>query len=150
MHTGTIDWFGGLNHKTQTINNYGFITPTGEGASESGIFVHRNDIPSYLESLIEGKGGSGVYVQFNIDANRNSAVDIDLITFIGIVEEFNKERVYINYEEYPGIYLNPSEHFEVGQILCFGRRYNSTLHRNEAVYIQRIDSLTVSQELLYI
>ncbi|WP_017654254.1 hypothetical protein [Fortiea contorta] len=149
MHIGTIDWFGGLNNKTQTINNYGFITPTGKWASESGIFVHRKDIPSYLESLIEGKGGSGVYVQFNIDANRNSAVDVDLITFIGIVEGLNKERVYINCEEYPGIYLNSSEYFEVGQIVCFGRRYNPTLHRNEAVYIQRIDSLTVSQELLY-
>ena len=58
MVIGRIDWFGGQNNKTQTINDFGFIIPI-DGANNKGIYVHRNDVPIDLQDIIEGKRGKG-------------------------------------------------------------------------------------------
>jgi cold shock CspA family protein len=96
MVIGRIDWFGGLNKKTGRVNNFGFIIPNGESADE-GIYVARNDVPLQWQTLLE----PGVYVQFEIVTDRSEkkrAVNIELVSDVGLINWFDKGRGYITCE----------------------------------------------------
>ncbi len=145
---GQVNWFGGLNKERNTINNFGFITPCGVANSEK-IFVHRNNVPKYLQDLLEANKGEGVYVEFEIEidkANRQSAVNVELKTFISTVSKHESGRLYINYEDRYDIYLKSSSSLKVGDILYFGLRHRSNY--TEAISIQKIEASCQNIEII--
>ncbi|MBX9258805.1 hypothetical protein H1Q63_33610 [Desmonostoc muscorum CCALA 125] len=149
MIIGKVDWFGGLNNKNQSVNNYGFIIPIENHNTEKGIYLHRNDVPQYLQELIEGNKGKGVYVQFDIDTERQRAVNVELITFIGIVNSFKRGGGYIKCEGYPDIHFISTESFNLGEIVYFGIRCNQISNELDAIHLQKVDSSTTDSSIVY-
>jgi len=149
MLISRIKWFGGLNNQTKKINNYGFILPL-EGEDNEKIFVHRNDIPVHLQDSLEGKKGEGVYVQFEIETGSNGkyAVNVDLLTFVGIVKWFDRGRGHIKRDLHPNIRFTSYESFDSGDILHFGLRYNSQLNQDEGILVQKVNNFTDNQKII--
>lgn len=75
---GEIKWFGGYNNKTQSHNDYGFITNIGDiKLDHHDIFFHKNEMLFSLD-LIE----TGILVSFNIaigSSNRVNATKVSLL-----------------------------------------------------------------------
>lgn len=146
MIIGRIDWFGGQNNKTQIINNYGFVIPL-EGDNTQGIYVHRDDVPVQLQNIIEGTKGKGVYVQFEIDINRNRAININLMKFIGTAEWSSRGTWRIVCEERSSLYLKSHELFHSEDVIVFGLRYVSD-NRDEVILANKIDNLLDDKEII--
>lgn len=145
MVIGRVDWFGGLNKQTQKINNYGFIVPL-EGKDAQGIYVHRDDVPVHLQNALE----PGTYIEFDIQTHtgKEKAVNVELVTAVGIVDWFYQGRGYINCEERSDVRLISSDYFYAGIILYFGIRYNPKLGKDEAVLVQRVSDATIKQDIV--
>lgn len=149
MVIGKIDWFGGLNRKTNKINNFGFIVPHSGDDSEK-FFVHRNDIPTTLQDILEGKNGEGVYVQFDIETGSKGkqATNIKLLTYIGITGLVKRGRVCITCEDHYPVYFTSYEKVCFGEILHFGIRYNPSLKVDEAILVKKFNKLNSERELV--
>ena len=115
---GKIDWFGGFNNNKNRVNDFGFITPL-EGDNPEGIYLHRNDVPSDLEAIIEGQQGEGVYVQFEIDSTRNRAINLNLATFIGAINKLEKGSWQIKYDDNFEIVFKSINSFQNRDIVSF-------------------------------
>ncbi|MBD2438378.1 hypothetical protein [Nostoc sp. FACHB-110] len=148
MVIGKIDWFGGINNKNQKVNNYGFIIPIENNNSEEGIYVHRDDVPQDLQELIEGSKGKGVYVQFDIDTERQRAINVELKTCIGIVDTVKKGRGYIKCEGYSDINFISNEVINLGDIVYFGIRHNYKYKDLNTINLQKVDNKTTDINII--
>ena len=137
MVRGQIKWFGGLNKKTQMINDIGYITPL-EG--ENDVRVYRRDVSETCQKLIEGRQGEGVYIQFDVKKKRQrqQAVNVEPITAIGVVAWFRDGRGYITCEGRPDVRFASFDSFQAEEILFFVLRYNQKLQKDEAIQVQRV------------
>jgi cold shock CspA family protein len=144
-----MQWFGGLNNQTKKINNYGFILAF-DGEENETIFVHRNNIPVHLQDFLESKNREGVYVQFEIEptSKGKSAVNVDLLTFVGIVKWFDRGRGHIKRDLIPDVRFTSNESFNSKDILHFGIRYNSQIEQDEAILVQKVNNFTENQEII--
>jgi hypothetical protein len=121
MMLGKIVWFGGFNNQKNKVNNFGFIAPLGE-ENTGDIRVDRNDVPLDLQEIIEGNKGRGVYVEFDIDTKRNRAININVPTFIGVINRstFTKsEKWQIIYNDNCKISLRSRTHYESESLVAF-------------------------------
>jgi cold shock CspA family protein len=75
---GKIARFGGFSKTKNRINNFGFITPL-ESDNREDIYLHRDDVPSNIQAVIEGQQGKGVYVEFDIDSTHNKVTNLHLV-----------------------------------------------------------------------
>ncbi|KAB8318939.1 hypothetical protein SD81_008335 [Tolypothrix campylonemoides VB511288] len=116
MMIGKVNWFGGFNNKKNKINNFGFITPL-NGENPEKIYVCRNDVPVDVQNIIEGKKGEGIYVKFNIDSNSNKAINIELVTFVAIVEWVDRGICRLDCDDNSIIYFRTSIKLKAGDIL---------------------------------
>ncbi|MBD2446433.1 hypothetical protein H6G76_04510 [Nostoc sp. FACHB-152] len=148
MVIGKIDWFGGINNKNQKVNNYGFIIPIENNNPEEGIYVHRDDVPKYLQELIEGSKGKGVYVQFDIDTERQRAINVELKTCIGIVDTVKRGRGYIKCEGYSDINFISNEVINLGDIVYFGIRQHYKYNDLNTINLQKIDNNTTDINII--
>lgn len=147
MITGIIDWFGGHNNKLQRINDYGFIIPLEEEYTQN-IYVHRDDVPIELQKIIEGRKGKGTYVEFEIDKEHNRAINIKLMSFVGTVENYGRERWHIKCEEHNNLYFKSHNVvFHPEDVISFGVKYISDKY-NEVILIKKIDNLINNQEII--
>ena len=147
--TGRINWFGGQNNKLQRINDYGFIIPLGKEYTQD-IYVHRDDVPTELQKTIEGRKGEGTYVQFEIDIDkeRNRAVNIKLMSFIGTVEHYGRETWHVKCKEHNNLYFKSHNIvFHSEDVISFGVRYTSD-NSNEVILIKKIDNSIDNQEII--
>ena len=147
MTTGIIDWFGGCNNKLQRANDYGFIIPLKEEYTQN-IYVHRDDVPIKLQKIIEGRKGKGTYVQFEIDKERNRAINIKLMSFVGTVEHYGRETWYVKCEEHNNLsFKSHNVVFHSEDVISFGVRYISDKY-NEVILIKKIDNSINNQEII--
>jgi cold shock CspA family protein len=157
MPTGRINWFGGLNTKTNKLNNYGFIEPTNSDLQEN-IFVNRIDISQELQEIIEGKNGEGVYVEFEIREDiqaKKRAVNLKLYELLGIVEWFNEGRGYVQCENRPDVRIssnnlmeNQQNNINSGDIVLFVLRYNNRYQKDEGFLVRKIDKNNQEEEII--
>jgi cold shock CspA family protein len=146
MVLGRIDWFGGLNKKTGRVNNFGFIIPNGEYADE-GIYVARNDVPLQWQTLLE----PGVYVQFEIVTDRSGkkrAVNIELVSDVGLINWFDKGRGYITCENRSDLRVEASEIFQSGDVVFFYIKYSEKHRKEQAILVKKVNPLTKNEILI--
>ena len=148
MFVGKIKWFGGRNNKTKKINNLGYIL-TLEGKNED-IRVYRNNIPVHLQDFLESQNGKGVYVQFEIEtgSQRKYAINVDLLTSVGIVKWFDRGRGCIKRNLLPDLRFTSNDSFNSKDILHFGLRYNPKHNQDEAILVQKVNNFTENQEII--
>ncbi|MDJ0580411.1 hypothetical protein [Crocosphaera sp.] len=140
MVTGKIKWFGGFNKKTEKKNNFGFIELI-ENENSDDIRVRRKHVPENLQTLFEEdrNKGEGIYIEFDLDES-NHAINIKLLTLVGIIEWFNDGRGYIKCEGNSDVRINSDNQFYAANtIVFFGIRYNFKYKKNEAILAQRVD-----------
>ena len=114
------------------------------------IYVHRDDVPTELQKTIEGRKGEGTYVQFEIDIDkeRNRAVNIKLMSFIGTVEHYGRETWHVKCKEHNNLYFKSHNIvFHSEDVISFGVRYTSD-NSNEVILIKKIDNSIDNQEII--
>ncbi|MTJ16501.1 MULTISPECIES: hypothetical protein [unclassified Dolichospermum] len=95
---GKIVWFGGFNKNENRVNDFGFITLL-DGDNTEGIYLHRDNVPVDVQTIIESPQGKGVYVEFEIDSTRNRATDLKIAKFIGTVDRSKTGICRIKYND---------------------------------------------------
>jgi cold shock CspA family protein len=140
MVLGIVNWFGGLNQQTGRINNFGFLNAIAENADE-GIYISRDDVPQQFQDLLE----SGVYVEFEIITdrrNRHRAVDLKLVSLVGIVDWYNNGRGYISCEGRNDVRVEKSSNLQAGDLVFFYLKYNPKTRKDNAILVQKVNGLT--------
>lgn len=157
MPIGRIKWFGGLNNRTKTTNNFGFIQLINSDR-EQDIRVKRTDVSQEIQEIIEGRKGEGVYIEFEVKEDRQGrtrAVNLKLLELLGIVECFKDGRGYAKCENRPDVKIlssyfvdNEQNNTKSDDILLFAIRYNSVFQKDESILIRKVDITTEDIEII--
>jgi cold shock CspA family protein len=149
MVIGRVTWFGNFNNQTGKTNDYGFISLL-EKNDISEIYVHRKNIDRNIQDVLKDKKGEGVYLEFDIDTNDKGlqAINVNLITFVGVVKSFKHGIGYIQCEGLSGVRISPSQKLKADDVLHFALRYNSKFNRDEAIFLQKITRFTKDLNLI--